>query len=165
MDPERRYRKRYSEIEVRLGDKEIRFRIGIDRNGVRTGSDTCSTSSSLPSLVQASCLSTFNTFPFVPITGPEARTVPSALHARRLTQPYALRVGYWVYTGVSSLEYLSSSSKDLQFQGTHHDLSRSSSAQLVLHENGITYQASSVEARRGQLDPLSGAESLGCEWP
>ena len=40
MDPERRYRKRYSEIEVRLGDKEIRFRIGIDRNGVRTGSDT-----------------------------------------------------------------------------------------------------------------------------
>ena len=39
MDPERRYRKRYSEIEVRRGDKRIRFRIGIDRNGVRTGSD------------------------------------------------------------------------------------------------------------------------------
>ena len=38
-DPERRYRKRYSKIEVRLGDKEIRFRIGTDRNGVRTGSD------------------------------------------------------------------------------------------------------------------------------
>ena len=69
------------------------------------------------------------------------------------------------YSGVSSLEYLSSSSKDLQFRGTHHDLSRSSSTQLVLCGNGIAYQASSVEARRGQLDPLSGAESLGCEWP
>ena len=32
------------------------------------------------------------------------------------------------YSGVSGLEYLSSSSKDLQFRGTHHDLSRSSSA-------------------------------------
>ena len=42
-DPERRYRKRYSEIEVRLGDKVIRFRIGIDRNGVRTGSDNTPT--------------------------------------------------------------------------------------------------------------------------
>ena len=38
-DPERRYRKRHSEIEVRQGDKVIRFRIGIDWNGVRTGSD------------------------------------------------------------------------------------------------------------------------------
>ena len=38
-DLERRYRKRYSEIEVRRGDKEIRFRIRTDRNGVRTGSD------------------------------------------------------------------------------------------------------------------------------
>ena len=40
VDPERKYRKRYSEIEVRRGDKEIRFRIGTDRNGVRMGSDT-----------------------------------------------------------------------------------------------------------------------------
>ena len=39
MDPEQRYRKQYSEIEVRPGDKAIRFRIGTDRNGVRTGSD------------------------------------------------------------------------------------------------------------------------------
>ena len=69
------------------------------------------------------------------------------------------------YSSVSSLEYLSSSSKDLQFRGTHRDLPRSSSAQLVLHGKGIAYQASSVEARRGRLDPLSGAESLGCEWP
>ena len=69
------------------------------------------------------------------------------------------------YSSVSSLEYLSSSSKDLQFQGTHRNLSRSSRAWLVLRGNRIAYQASSVEARRGQLDPLSGAESLGCEWP
>ena len=69
------------------------------------------------------------------------------------------------YSGASNLEYLSSSSKDLQFWGTHHDLSRSSSTQLVLRGNRIAYQASSIEARRGQLDPLSGAESLGCEWP
>ena len=69
------------------------------------------------------------------------------------------------YSGVSGLEYLSSSSKDLQFRGTHRDLFRSSSARLVLRGNGIAYQASSVEARRGWLDPLSGAESLGCECP
>ena len=40
------------------------------------------------------------------------------------------------YSGVSGLEYLSSSSKDLQFRGTHHDLSRSSSTRLVLRGTG-----------------------------
>ena len=40
------------------------------------------------------------------------------------------------YSGVSGLEYLSSSSKDLQFRGTHRDLSRSSSARLVLRGTG-----------------------------
>ena len=69
------------------------------------------------------------------------------------------------YSSVSGLEYLSLSREDLQFQGTHRNLSRSSSAQLILCGNRIAYQASSVEARRGQLDPLSDAESLGCEWP
>ena len=69
------------------------------------------------------------------------------------------------YSSVSGLEYLRLSREDLQFQGTHRNLSRSSSAQLILRGNGIAYQASSVEARRGWLDPLSGAESLGYEWP
>ena len=40
VDLERRYRKQYSEIGVRRRDKVIRFWIGTDWNGVRTGSDT-----------------------------------------------------------------------------------------------------------------------------
>ena len=69
------------------------------------------------------------------------------------------------YSGVSGLEYLSLLREDLQFWGTHHNLSRSSSARLVLRGNRIVYQAGSIEVIREQSDPLSGAESLGCEWP
>ena len=43
------------------------------------------------------------------------------------------------YSSVSSLEYLSSSSQDLQFWGTHGNLSRSSSTQLILCGNRIAY--------------------------
>ena len=60
-DPERRYRKRYSEIGVRLGDEEIRFRIGIDRNGVRTGSDTQTTC--VPNAPSGHILITFKIYP------------------------------------------------------------------------------------------------------
>ena len=68
-------------------------------------------------------------------------------------------------SGESGPEYLSLSREDLQFQGTHCNLSRSPGTQLILHGNRIAYRASSVEVRRGWSDPLSGAESLGCEWP